>query len=234
MTQTAYFRLADARGALRGPRPGLTIMFAVWLALIFASLAQDLVSTDGPTRLWLLDVDYEGSAYTWFSELLLAGAALLMFLIGRERPSTNRLVNVQWLLLSALAFFLSMDEAVSLHEKLTEPLQAALNTTSGLYFAWIIPYGIVCIVGLMLAIPFLRSLPRRTAGAMALAAGTFLAGALGCEMVGGALMEDEYALAGVLPYRMASTLEEALEGLGVLIIIRALLDYRQGLLDHRS
>lgn len=233
MAETAVFKPIQAHAAPAEARPVLTALLGIWAILILASLVQNLSGVDDDSRIWLLEVDYEASVYTWFSELLLAGAGALMFLIGRDRPSKGHWVNVQWLLLAGLAFFVSLDESVSLHEKLVEPLRAALNTSGAFYFAWIIPYGLACILGLLAAIPFLRSLPRRTMGLFVLAVATFLAGAIGCEMIGGALKENEYALAGQTAYHIAATVEEGLEGLGVLIVIYALVTYREGLRARR-
>jgi hypothetical protein len=199
----------------------------VWFALLAADLLQDLIVSDASQKIWLLDVDVERSVYTWFSQLLLAGVAVLLLDTGARILRGRPFVGAQWLILSGLFLLLSLDESLSLHELLSGHLNSALHTTGYFAFAWVIPAGLLCAVGLVAAIPFLRSLPPRVAGMMVLAGLVFVGGAVGMEMVGGRILESVGGDVNALAYRLEVAVEEGMEGLGVLIFLYSHLVYRQ-------
>jgi hypothetical protein len=196
-------------------------------SLISANLVQDFVVDYGASRIWLLDVDVERSLYTWFSQLLLALVALLLFDTGAKMRHENRFVGGQWLFLSGLFVLLSIDEALSLHEIASERLSSAVPTSGVLMFAWVIPAGAVCLLGLAATTPFLLRLPARVRTLMLLSAALFLGGALGMEMVGGKVLSDFGGDTSALPYRWSVAVEEGLEGLGVLVFLYSHLLYRR-------
>ena len=205
----------------------LSFLLLVWAVLIGASLFQDLTGMTGDSRVWLLDVDFEGGFYTWFSQLMLAAAGVLLLDTGHKVRPGDRFMGTQWMILGGLFLLLSVDEALSFHERLTEPLGDALDTGGLLTFAWVIPAAIICVIGFVAFIPFLRRLPARVRNLMILSAVLFLSGAIGMEMLGGKMMSDHGGDVTVLPYRLATTAEEGLEGLGVLLFIYSLLLYRR-------
>lgn len=86
----------------------------------------------------LFDLELESNIPTWFSTLLLfsiALASLIIYDIGKKHKNAISL-NSFWLLFSIVFFFLSLDEAMGLHEMIT----------SGLNIEWIwiyAPLGII-------------------------------------------------------------------------------------------
>jgi hypothetical protein len=208
--------------------PGLfPSLLLVWAVLLAANLAQDFVVADQNSRVWLLDVDVERSLYTWYSQLLLAGVATLLLDTGAKMLRHNRLIASQWLLLSAIFAVLSADEALSLHELLSQRLSAAIPTSGFLMFAWALPAGVICLVGLAAATPFLLRMPARVRSLMLISAAVFLAGAVGMEMVGGKILSGNGEDVTAIVYRLSVAVEEGLEGLGVLIFLYSHLLYRQ-------
>ncbi len=81
------------------------------------------------------------------------------------------------------------------------------------------------VIGLLLVVyvPFLRSLPRRTFRLMLLSGAIYVGGAIGMEMVGGYAW-DRHPVRGV-PIIAIMALEETLEMVGLAIFAYALLDY---------
>jgi hypothetical protein len=203
------------------------VLGAAWFAIILFNLVENWLGMDAQARILMFDVDVEGSIYTWFSELLLAWAGVLLFQIGQEEIGAPRWTQFYWYALGAVFFLLSADEAVGLHERMINPVRNALHTGGALTFAWVIPYGAACVLGLLAIIPFLRALPRRTFVWFMTAAVTYVVGALGMEMVGGMYYQPTGPENPI--YRAAATLEEALEGLGALMFLNALLSYRRAL-----
>jgi hypothetical protein len=72
-------------------------------------------------------------------------------------------------------------------------------------------------------LPFFLRLPRRTQAWLALATATFVAGAIGVEMLSG-WQADHFGEEN-LTYSLIITVEEFLEMIGVVILVRALVDY---------
>lgn len=218
---------------LTADRP-LALLFLVWSVLIGAALVQDLAGWHGDDRVWLLDVDVERSFYTWFSSLLLACAAALLWDTG-ERTPNPRALRVQWMALSVLFLLLSADEALGFHELLNAPVSAVLDAPKFAVFPWVIPASLLCLAGLIALVPFLQQLPARVRTLMILSAVIFLSGVLGMELVGGHIFSnsggdifgDNAFEATTLAYRLVAIAEEGLEGLGVLVFIYAILLYRR-------
>lgn len=205
----------------------LAPLSVIWFALLAANMLQDLVVSDPSQKIWLLDVDVERSIYTWFSQLLLAGVAVLLLDTGARMVRARPFVGGQWLILAALFLLLSIDEALSLHEMLSERLKSSLQTSGYFAFAWVLPALALCAVGLLAAIPFLRRLPPRVARLMLTAGLVFVGGAVGMEMIGGRIAEAAGGDVTVLAYRLEVAAEEGLEGLGVLIFLYGHLLYRR-------
>jgi len=99
------------------------------------------------------------------------------------------------------------------------------TTTGTFHFAWVIPYGIATIAMALSAWPVLRRIGARNGILFTLAAGTFLSGALGFEMIGGRYLEvmNLRAAQGGPGYAMLTTIEETLEMLGLAVLSYALL-----------
>lgn len=205
----------------------LPALFAVWAVLIGAALLQDLAGWQGDARIWVLDVDTEDSFYTWFSQLMLAAAAVLLWDTGRKTAAASGGFGAHWMTLGGFFMLLSVDEALSFHERLSSPVRSALDTSGFLTFAWVIPAGLLCLVGFMALVPFLRQLPARVRALMILSAVMFLGGALGMELVGGWLFGDNDEALTTLSYRLAVVIEEGLEGLGVLVFLYSIMLYRR-------
>ena len=119
---------------------------------------------------------------------------------------------------------MSYDEAFQLHEKLISPMRNLLgNEDLGIfYFAWVLP-GIILVALLGLYFfSFLRQLPTKTRTRLLVAAGLYLGGAIGFELIGGAYAES---VDKNIVFSFMSTTEEALEMAGLITLIWALLNY---------
>lgn len=209
----------------------VAIITGVWVLLLLASIAQDValaVSGDQLDKIWRLDVDVELSFYTWFSALLLGFAALILGLIALEKIALKDPLRFHWAVLAVIFLFLSADEAVSLHEWLSGQLTKRLGTAGYLYFAWIIPAFVLCVAGLALYIPFIAAFPPRLRFLLVLSALLFLSGAMGMEVFAGSLVSASKTNLFAPEYRIIATLEEALEGAGIILFLYTLLTYWQG------
>lgn len=211
----------------------VSALVALWAVLIGASIVQDAATSAGmmSDRIWMLDVEVESGVYTWFSTLLLAGAALVCGIVALEKQAAGDRLRFHWSLLAVIFLALSADEACSVHEALSARLTAGLGTSGALYFAWVIPAGLACAAGLVFFIPFIMSFPARLRTWLVGSAAAFLTGAIGMEIAAGAIGAGSEEVLRSGAYRTLATIEEALEGGAVILFIAVILAYRAGLSD---
>ncbi len=170
----------------------------------------------------LLNFDLEQNMPTFFSTSLLLISSILLLIIGRNKASSYK---KQWLGLSLIFFYLSLDEAISLHEILIFYTRKFLDATQYLYFAWVIPYSIIVVVLAILYGRWLMKIPRRTSLFFILAGVLFISGAIGMELLGGNYAFNHENFIFHPRYLMLITIEESLEMLGLITFIYGLLDF---------
>jgi hypothetical protein len=173
----------------------------------------------------LFDLDLERNVPSLFSTLLLFCAAMLLALITAVKSRDGDPDGVKWAILSLGFLFMTVDEAVGLHETLTLPVRTALGEGRlGIFnYAWVVAgLVVVAIVGVTF-FGFLFRLPPKTRRRFIVAATVYLGGALGVELITGAYAE-RYAT-NTLAYTMVVGVEETLEMAGSILFIRALLLY---------
>jgi hypothetical protein len=86
-------------------------------------------------------LDFEANVPTWFSSGLLLYAAVLLALLAADASCGARPFVNHWRFLAVLFVYLSIDEAVSIHELAGPPLRA-LGARGARYHAWIIPLAV--------------------------------------------------------------------------------------------
>lgn len=172
-----------------------------------------------------LDVGDEVSLGTWFETLLFVLAAVVLLLGARgavERDEPTR----GWTLLAVVMVGLSIDEAVSVHERLGSALRDLLDTGGVLYYVWVVPALAFVAVVALVEVPWLRALPSRTRSLVLLAGVVFVAGAAGFELLAGA--GDEARGTATLVSVSLSAGEELAEMAGLTILVVALLAHLVG------
>lgn len=164
------------------------------------------------------DLDAERTVPTYFSALLLLGAAVLLWSItaDQERRRDRR----AWGGLALIFVLLSVEEITDFHNALSAPLKGQLGN-GALHSAWVVPAMGLVLAFVLVYLRFFLRLPRRFQLLFAAAGVLYVGGAIGGEMLGG------WHLVGHgtqnLGYVLISTLEEAMEMLGVVVFIYALL-----------
>lgn len=230
-TLAVYRRLLEARMTVdRTPDPEtLGRAFARVIASLGAAYAftQFFVRVLGWSNkiLWIaaFDLNREFSLPSIYSgAAILFCAALLALTASTEKRRGNPFVG--WAGMSAVFAFLALDEVFAIHEKLNDPLRAALHTSGGvLRYAWVIPYLILAGVFAAVYLPFLLRLPARTRNRFVISGLVFVFGAVGCELVGNWIMEG----APNFSVRMGIEIlvEETMEMSGMAMFACAIADY---------
>jgi hypothetical protein len=208
--------------------PLTRILVGVTLFLILASTAGQLLRyrfgyETAYGLIPLFFVGQERNVPTYYSSLLLLCAAVLLGVIGLTRRRLRLPYSRHWTALALIFVLLSLDEVAGMHEMMIRPMREALHVGSFLYFAWVIPGGMLVLVIGGIYLRFFLALAPRFQRLFGAAAFLYVGGALGVEMLGGR-HADLYGLEN-LSYRMYQTVEESFEMFGMVLFIHALLRY---------
>lgn len=168
--------------------------------------------------------DQESNLPTLYSALALGFCSYLLAIINTFQKARQSKYAKYWKALSLIFLGLAIDETCSLHELSIPLLRGAINAQGILYFTWVIPAFFLLIIFLIAFRRFIISLPTKTKTLFLLAGIVYVSGALGMELIGGYLADSSgYNTV----YGMASSVEELLEMLGIVIFIHGLLSYIQ-------
>ena len=222
---TPYPQTSDAsvsRRAVLVPAALLAVALGL-VALYWLSLRPGFPLDPAP-----FDLNAERNIPALFSAALWFVAAALALVCMRRSRAEGWPLGAYWPLMAALFVFLGIDEAVSIHERISVVL-GDLYAFSGVFFyAWVVA-GLVFlgVVGLVF-LRFLVALRPVNLVLLLLAAGVFVSGAVGVEMMGaaydsGGRVPGSFALG--LNWRRANALEEGLEMLGVILLVHVMLRF---------
>ena len=219
--QPTVFRLPQARRV--SDFFCLIVLLLITLSLLGQVAKYDFGHTQLKGAVPLFYVDQEASAPTWYSSAALAISGSLLLLIALAKQYQCDAFRWHWATLSLLVLGLSLDEVAMIHEIPIDPMRQAFQWGGLLHYAWVIPgFIFVSIIGLIY-LKFFFHLPRRTKILFFSSAFVFVLGAIGVEMLSG--VQADGVGEESLPYALIVTIEEFLEMLGVVILIRALLEY---------
>ena len=179
---------------------------------------------DGIARFsFYFNLDNEHNIPTFFSSGILLISALLLFVVPYLTQG-NKKDKRYWHVLSFIFLFLSLDEGIELHERLITPLrQIFVQDLSGfLYWGWVVPYSILLIIVAAYFLKFILRLPGDTRNKIILSGFVFVFGAVVIESIEGYFYK---AKAPAVVFEITITTQEVLEMLGIIMFIKALLEY---------
>ena len=175
----------------------------------------------------LFNLDQERSVPTFYSTMLLFSCSALLAVVARAKKRRGQAQALHWFALALIFFFLSADEMLMLHERLIGPLRSALHTSGLLYFAWVIPYGLLLPVILAAFWKFLKGLPTHTRALFIVAGIAYVTGALGFDLLGGYYYDLHGDNVRDITYAALFTIEESLEMAGIILFVHGLTGYIQ-------
>jgi hypothetical protein len=201
---------------------GKGIEQALWTASLvvigLGILDQILRRTRGMPRyldpLPSINFDAEASIPAWYSSMLMAAAALLLLTIAASAEGRHR-----WRVLAVVFFYLSADEAISIHERLVVPIREVFGLSGFLHFSWVVAAAPLLVLGAFYFRPLVKSLPAPARLQVIVAGTVFVAGAFGFELVGGYVTS---AGLGKVAIALSVTAEEILEITGLTLFLSAL------------
>ena len=204
------------------PRSVRNLLMAITAGFLVAHcVVQVGIYGFGAEKHWLdsLNMDRELNLPTLFSSSLLLISALLMQRLGHN---SNPDAADDWRLLSKIFIFLALDEALQIHEILIIPglrhqVHPALAST------WVVPYAALALIMLWKFRSFLGSIPRATATGLLRSGAVYVGGAIGMEMIGSFAVRSSLIRLHSPWYGAITGLEEALELVGIILLIDALM-----------
>ena len=205
------------------------LLLGIFSLLFLLNLVTVLVShTTGHNVIWgftpQFSFDMENNIPTYFSSVNLLICAVLIFFIYRFYKIRNIPENRYWFFLSFLFLYLSLDESASFHEMLIRPMNEIFGFESvWLYYPWVIPGIIICLVIGVFLFKFYTRLPMRYRVLFGLSAFLFIGGSIGMEIIDGVFVAIDPEV--TLTASLLITMEETLEMLGIITFIYALIDY---------
>ena len=102
-------------------------------------------------------LDAERNIPTAYQGLIIFFFTILLFIL-----SLNENQKKSKFFFNALSFsflFIGLDELLVLHEELIQPTRNLLNTSGFLYFAWVVPYGILATIFAVFFYGFIKTFP---------------------------------------------------------------------------
>lgn len=200
----------------------LIVYFVLLLFNIVGIIFKYIYPNNFSTYIYAISsFDSENSISTLYSSVLLLTASGLLFFISSSLKKVIK-NNTPWLVLGIIFLYLSIDESISFHERFTTVFRDKFNLTGLLYYSWVVPYFFFLIIFLIVFIPFLIRLEKRTRNLFIISGIIFVSGAMGIEIFEAKYIESN---GGDLGYTVYYTFEESFEMLGISLFIYALLRY---------
>ena len=212
----------------------IAVLVVVSAALTALSLVgQLLVRSQAVQASWFVtlaagfDLDHEVNVPSWFQTGLLLLCAAVLWTVADDVNERGLARSRYWRALCVVFLYLSLDELVSLHERVNVPLSSTLHLGGALTFSWVLLATPLLVVLAALYGRLLLELLPASRRRILLAGTLYVLGAYGVELVGGEL----YSLgdAATVKYALVTTVEEVLEMSGLVLFLRALDLHRQHL-----
>ncbi|URD51797.1 hypothetical protein [Chroococcidiopsis sp. CCNUC1] len=197
-----------------------SVIFVCVLAQASTYLLPDYPLQD--TLVSLFNIDGEQTIPAFFSWSLLLFCALLLGAIAYSKKANREPYASHWTALAIIFFYLYIDEAIGIHERIGWIVKDKFNPSGFFYFAWTIPGSILTIICFLAFLRFINSLPPKIKYLFLLSGGIYVGGALLVEMCNGYYR----SLYGDRPmYYALTAVEEGMEMLGIVTFIYGIMTY---------
>lgn len=208
------------------PKKVLGFLLLIILFLEAANIVGLVYYFNGNNINWLFtlfNIRTEGNIAAYYSSTTILFASFLLGFISLFRKM-NGLSCSLWLILALIFFYLSIDEAVQLHERVGVIIDNNFNLSGYLSWGWVIPYGIlVLIFAAVYYFKFLPQLSKKIYWLFIISGSIFVIGAIGFEMLAAKnYNSDNFS---EITNAICYSIEEFLEMLGIALFIFSLLLY---------
>jgi hypothetical protein len=212
------------------PKRIVQIMLGIIAVLLAMHLVQLVIyfqtgDSDVFDFVEMIDFDYEANLPAFYSSTAILFCAALLWVISLQKRREQAPFRYHWIGLAIIFPFLSIDEAVALHEDLGDIMEDMkwVDAKGFLYFAWVVPYGILLLIFAASYLKFVFALPRQTMILFVTAGTLFITGAVGIEVF--SAREADLNDTDTLLYTVLYTIEELCEMIGIVIFSYGLMRY---------
>lgn len=176
----------------------------------------------------VFNLNEEYNIPAWYSSVILLCCGLILGIICLDKKKHRDRYYRHWLWLSFIFCYLSLDEAIAIHENFK--LRFLLPKDNILYDdSWVIVLGILVAIFIISYRRFLLHLPADSKKMFIIAGFVYILGSAGMEVVG-SFTQEFYGKASMI-HATATTIEEFLEMMGIVLFINALLAYISSHID---
>jgi len=201
----------------------LTITIVLNLLGLLRSIFEYVLGFEfGYELLEVFDLNDEQNIPAWYASAILLLCSLIIYLIYLYKQSHQDKYRQHWLWLGIIFAYLSLDEAISIHENFK--LRFLFAKDHILYNdSWVIVAGILVAIFVLSYRRFLQHLPHKFSQLFFLSGFIYVLGSGGMEVVG-SFTQNFYGKASMV-HAVAIVLEEFLEMIGIVLFIHTLLLY---------
>lgn len=176
----------------------------------------------GSELLEIFNLNEEKNIPALYSSMILLFCGVILYFISLKKKNPKDRYYRHWLWLSIIFFYLSLDEAISIHENFK--VRFLLDKENILYHdSWVIVFSILVAIFIISYRRFLQHLPWATRKMFIISGCIYIFGCMGMEVVG-SFTQEFYGKASMV-HAMATTIEEFLEMIGIVVFINTLLSY---------
>ena len=176
----------------------------------------------GAELLEVFNLNEEQNIPTWYSSVILLLCGVTIYFISIYKKNSQDRYYRHWLWLSIIFCYLSLDEAISIHENFK--LKFLFKKDHILYDdSWVIVFSILIAIFVFAYRRFLQNLPSTTRKMFIVSGCIYIFGSAGIEIVG-SFTQEFYGRASMI-HAMMTTIEEFLEMIGIVVFIHTLLTY---------
>ena len=176
----------------------------------------------GTELLEVFNLNEEQNIPAWYSSVILLFCGVIIYIISLDKKNSQDRFYRHWLWLSVIFFYLSLDESISIHEEFK--LRFLFDKDHILYNdSWVFVLGILVAIFVFAYRRFLQHLPKTTRKMFIISGCIYVFGSMGMEIVG-SFTQEFYGKASIV-HAMATTIEEFLEMIGIVVFIHTLLTY---------
>ncbi|HEY1022499.1 MAG TPA: hypothetical protein VGE06_09290 [Flavisolibacter sp.] len=208
-----------------------SMLLRIALVLLLLHLATFWIVTQGHKDsdfLRRLDAyfnfNHENNFPSFFSSILLLLSAFLLWVVYKSTAVTDT-GRSRWLLLSAIFLFLTLDEAVRIHERIEQVTRLVFTSDAGGFLAWtwIIPYTLFAVAVALYNYRFVMRFPKPVRTRFIVSGALFVFAAAGIESIEGYLMKATAEDPVVL--MITTTVQEFLEMVSIIVFVAGILHY---------
>jgi hypothetical protein len=218
------------RVVISAQRTAKTLTLAVLCITMTAVAVKFLAYFSGHNELLGLtrqfDLNGEANIPAWYSSVTLLICSVLLATIASVKKTNRDPYAPHWKTMAIIFLFLAVDETAQIHEMITVAARRpafAFHLSGIFYYSWVIPYGLFALLFALAYLKFLAHLPAKIRWLFVIAAGMYVGGAMGMEMLAGFHRTLYWNKDEV--HTLMTMIEECFEMMGIVVFTYALTAY---------